>query len=555
MANSAVSPHAVLGEGGKAAGATGRLSSWILTRVQLPTWPLLPIAGAIVGIYSGLAAGALANGVGFLTGLALGEGRLWAAATQGPGVLAAPVMQAFRAASWHPEYAVGGIPLALIALWFSRGPGETSTEREEQQLGRRRLRTLGLLLLGAIALYYQLVVLAALNAAFGYHEDLLTAIQEMPFWARILTPAAGGLVVGYILKGHPEVWGHGIPEVVGAVDNGGKGIDARAGIIKLIASSVTIGSGGSTGREGPITFGAGAIAASVGRTLGFSEKELCALIAGGAGAGIAASFNAPLAGAIFGLEIILRKIELRVLSPILLASATATMVGQSVLGKAPVLDHLDYYLRSGWELLTYALLGILIGVFSFGFTRILHHVESFFTGKWKWLFLSRWLGLLPLPLRACVGGALVGLMCVFFWEGTIIWGSGHEYVNLALDGKLTAWQMATSAMAKVIGTVTTLGSGGAGGLFFPSAVLGSMTGGTLGGLLHSWAPTMFGRAGAYATVGMGGAVAAILRGPMMALVMVYELSGDYEVMLPLMITCTISSELCHALRQRSGAAH
>jgi CIC family chloride channel protein len=555
MANHTVSSNEAATRAAKAAGAPGGLSSWVLSRVQLPSWPLLPIAGAIVGIYSGLAAGALANGVGFLTGLALGEGRLWAAASQGPGVMAEPVWKAFREAQWHPEYALGGIPLAFMALWFARGVGVIGAP-EEQQLAQRRLRTIGLLLLGAIALYYQLVVLAALNAAFGYHEDLLTAIQEMPFWARVLTPAAGGLVVGMILKGHPEVWGHGIPEVVGAVDQGGKGIDARAGIIKLIASSVTIGSGGSTGREGPITFGAGAIAASVGRTLGFSEKELCALIAGGAGAGIAASFNAPLAGAIFGLEIILRKIELRVLSPILLASATATMVGQAVLGNAPVLEHLDYKLLSSWELFTYALLGVLIGVFSFGFTRLLHHVEGFFTGKWKWFFLSRWLGLLPLPLRACVGGALVGLMTIFMWEGTIIWGSGHEYVNLSLqDGKLSAWQMATSAVAKVIGTVTTLGSGGAGGLFFPSAVLGSMTGGTLGGLLHSWLPETFGRAGAYATVGMGGAVAAILRGPMMALVMVYELSGDYEVMLPLMITCTISSELCHALRQRSGAAH
>ena len=151
----------------------------------------------------------------------------------------------------------------------------------------------------------------------------------------------------------------------------------------------------------------------------------------------------------------------------------------------------------------------------------------------------------------------MGLLTIFWWrgDGAIIWGSGHEYVNLALDGKLDAWHMASSAIAKVIGTVTTLGSGGAGGLFFPSAVLGSMTGGTLGGVLHAYLPDLFGRAGAYATVGMGGAVAAILRGPMMAMVMVYELSGDYEVMLPLMITCTISSELCHALRQRSGAAH
>src|SRR5512140_273214 len=290
-------------------------------RLRLPGPSVLPVAGAVVGLYAGLAAGLFANMIGVVSGLVLGIPHL-IQTLRAPDLAVDSLRAAIAASRWHPELAIIGGPLAGAALLLARviQPGGA------RDLVKSRLRTLALLVLGALSLYYPLVLLAAINTAYGHLSDIPGYLARLPWWAVLLAPAVGGLAVGHVLRNRPETHGHGVPEVVVAVQKHGAGLSAQSGLLKLVASALTIGSGGSAGREGPIVYGGAAFGAGVGRTLGFTRRELAILMASGAGAGIAASFNAPIAGAIFAMEIILREFELRVFSPIILASVTATMV-------------------------------------------------------------------------------------------------------------------------------------------------------------------------------------------------------------------------------------
>ncbi|MFL5356547.1 chloride channel protein [Archangium sp.] len=526
-------------EGGRIRRQVLRLERWALkllavtNRLRLPGPSVLPVAGAVVGLYSGLAAGLFANLIALVSGLVLGFPRLM----DGREALT----RAFSEARWHSEYLIVGGTLGLGALVLARiilpgGP------RDEV---KRRLEVLGLLVLGALSLYYPLVAMTVVNAVLGQHEDVGRSIQRVQPWLLPLLPMVGGLVVGRVLYKHPETHGHGVPEVVKAVEREGR-LSGRDGLLKLVASAITIGTGGSAGREGPIVFGGAAFGSEVGRTLGFTRRELAILLASGAGAGIAASFNAPIAGALFAMEIILREFQLRVFSPIILASVTATMVGRGVMGDAAMIRRVTYSMVSGWEIVFYGLLGLVTGLLAYAFIRLMHGLEELFHGK-KPGRVSAWLGRRPLPLRAALGGLLVGCMALVH---PVVWGTGHEYINEAAVRELSLTLLATGCVLKLVGTSLTLGSGGSGGTFFPMTVMGALAGGAFGEVLHALAPGITAPSGAYAMVGMGGAVAALTRGPLTGLMMVYELSGNYAIILPLMVTCTLASALCHALVER-----
>ncbi len=516
-------------------------------RIRLPGPSVLPVAGAVVGLYAGLAAGLFANLIALVSGIVFGFPRL-VDALRLESKTRLDLVQAFVEARWHPEYLIVGVPLGLGALVLARiilpgGPRDQV---------KRRLEVLGLLVLGGLSLYYPLVALAAVNSVLGHMHDMGRALQHLPFWLVPLLPTLGGALVGHVLRNRPETHGHGVPEVVKAVEREGL-LPARDGVLKLVASAITIGTGGSAGREGPIVFGGAAFGSAVGRTLGFSRRELSILLASGAGAGIAASFNAPIAGAIFAMEIILRELQLRVFSPIILACVTATMVGRGVMGSASMIRRVGYTMVSGWEIVFYAVLGLVTGLLAYVFIRAMHDVEDFFHGK-KPGRLSAFLGRQPLPLRAALGGLLVGCLALVH---PVVWGTGHEYINDAAVRALPLTLLASGFVLKLVATSITLGSGGSGGTFFPTTVMGALAGGAFGELLHAAMPGITAPSGAYAMVGMGGAVAALTRGPLTGLMMVYELSGNYAIILPLMVTCTIASALCHALveRRAGGDVH
>jgi CIC family chloride channel protein len=282
--------------------------------------------------------------------------------------------------------------------------------------------------------------------------------------------------------------------------------------------------------------------------MGFERRELAILLASGAGAGIAASFNAPIAGGMFAMEIILREFELRVFSPIILAAVTGTIVGRGVMGSAPMLERIGYQLVSGWEILFYAGLGLLVGVLAFAFVRLLHQSEGFFQGHHP-SGLSRFLGRQPLYRRAAMGGLVVGLFALM---NPAVWGTGHEFVNRATLNEYGLGFLAGACILKLFGTAVTLGSGGSGGTFFPIMVIGAMAGGVFGDIVHALFPTSTAPSGAYAMVGIGGAIAALTRGPLTGMMMLYELSGNYAIILPLMVCCTIASALCHYLLERKA---
>ncbi len=511
-------------------------------QLRLPGPSVLPVAGAVVGLYAGLAAGIFANLISLVSGLVFGLPKLLRV-VDGPDQVLSRLTETLGQTRWHPEYAIVGLPLVAGALTLARliRPGGPRDEV------KKRLRILALLVAGALALYYPLVFLASLNSAFGVTHEVSVQVSRLPFWVVLLAPMLGGLVVGRMLRNHPETHGHGVPEVVQAVKRQ-QAVAAEGGLMKLIASSITIGSGGSAGREGPIVYGGAAFAGKVAQTLGFSRKELSILMACGAGAGIAASFNAPIAGAIFAMEIILREFQLKVFSPIILASVTATMVGRGVMGSAPMLERLGYDMVSGWEILAYVLLGLICGLLAYGFLRLLHRSERFFNGK-STGWLSGWIGRKPLAVRAGVGGLLVGALAL---ANPAAWGTGHDFVNLAHQRQLTLGFLVLACAVKILATALTIGSGGSGGTFFPATVFGAMAGGAFGEVLHDLFPSYTATSGAYAMVGMGGAVAGLNRGALTGMMMVYELSGNYAIILPLMVTCTIASALCHAMIERRG---
>ena len=189
---------------------------------------------------------------------------------------------------------------------------------------------------------------------------------------------------------------------------------------------------------------------------------------------------------------------------------------------------------SGWEIVFYAALGLVTGLLAYVFIRLMHGVEDFFHGK-KPGRLSAFLGRQPLPLRAALGGLLVGCLALVH---PVVWGTGHEYINEAAVRALPLALLASGCVLKLVATALTLGSGGSGGTFFPTTVMGALAGGAFGEVLHAAMPGITAPSGAYAMVGMGGAVAALTRGPLTGLMMVYELSGNYAIILPLMVTCT-----------------
>ena len=522
---------------------------WVLealsatNRIRLPAPSVLPVAGAVVGLYSGLAAGLFSNLIALVRGLAFGVPQV-VDALRPDSSTRFQFTEAFAEARWHFEYLIVGVPLGLGALVLARliDPGGPRDEV------KRRLEVLALLTLAALSLYYPLVALTAVNTVLGHGQAMGHRLSQVSPFMVLLLPALGGLVVGHILRNKPEAHGHGVPEVVKAVEREGV-LPARDGLLKLWASAITIGTGGSAGREGPIVYGGAAFGSSVGRTLGFSRRELAILLASGAGAGIAASFNAPIAGALFAMEIILREFQLRVFSPIILACVTATMVGRGVMGTAPMIQRVAYTMVSGWEIVFYGLLGLVTGLLAYAFVRSLHGLEDFFQGKAPGR-LSALLGRQPLQLRAALGGFLVGMLALVH---PVVWGTGHDYVNDAAVRALPLVLLASGCILKLVGTAITLGSGGSGGTFFPMTVMGAMAGGAFGEVLGLLLPGVAAPSGAYAMVGMGGAVAAMTRGPLTGMMMVYELSGNYAIILPLMVTCTIASALCHALVERRAS--
>ncbi len=368
---------------------------------------------------------------------------------------------------------------------------------------------------------------------------VLENITASPWYLIILVPVIGGLIVGPLIYFFaPEAKGHGVPEVMQAILLRGGMIRARVAIIKAVASAITIGTGGSVGREGPIIQIGSSLGSTIGQFFRVPSKRLKTLVGCGAAAGIAAAFNAPVAGALFAVEIILMDFAVAQFSPIVIASVMATVVSHTFEGNFAAFIVPKYQLASPYEIGFYFILGALSGVVSFLFIKILYFSENFFDNKFKF----------PEYLKPAVGGIAIGLMALLFPQ---VMGVGYDSINNALHGDMI-WYLAFGLIfLKIIATSLTLGSGGSGGIFAPSLYMGAMLGFFFGYIVHTFFPNITATPGAYALVAMGGLVAGTTRAPITAIIIVFELTNDYRIILPVMVTSIISTIISTKLSRES----
>jgi CIC family chloride channel protein len=347
-------------------------------------------------------------------------------------------------------------------------------------------------------------------------------------WHRILAPVVGSLAMGYLLfRYFPDARGSGVPQTKAALYARGGRISLGTVFGKFFCTSVTLASGIPLGREGPsVQVGAG-LSSVLGRALGLSPEKIKALVPVGAAAAIAAAFNTPLAAVLFALEEVVGDLHAPVLGSVVLASATSWAMLRLVLGNDPLFKVPQYQLASPWEFGVYAVLGVLGGLVSVGFTKLLVGMRE------RFLRLPR----KTLWFQPLAGGLLVGVIGWFVPQSL---GVGYSYVGAALNGGMAVKLMVLLLVLKFFAVTTSYASGNAGGIFGPALFLGAMLGGIVGTAAHHVAPAHVAAPGVYALVGMGTAFAGIIRAPMTSVVMIFETTRDYAIIVPLMISNLVS---------------
>jgi CIC family chloride channel protein len=394
------------------------------------------------------------------------------------------------------------------------------------------------LLGGFGAILFRLLIKTFQLIFFGASSPELSYVFGLSWWQKLLIPAVGGAIVGPIVYYFArEVKGHGVPEVMEAVALKGGVIRPRVVLAKIVASAVSIASGGSVGREGPIVHIGAALSSSIGQMIKITGGRLRTLVGCGAAAGIAATFNAPIAGALFAVEIILSDFGVAQFSPIVISSVTATVISRHFLGNFPAFIVPKYELVSAFELLPYAIMGIFCGLVAVIFIRILYKFEDYFDSMSGWE-----------PLRPALGGLIIGAIALLYPH---IYGVGYETINETLNGSFTGGILALLLLLKLFATSVTLGSGGSGGVFAPSLFMGAVLGGFMGTYIHAFFPNATGTQGAYALVGMGAMVAGTTHAPITAIIMIFELTDDYHIILPLMAACILSTLFAMRMERNS----
>jgi len=356
-------------------------------------------------------------------------------------------------------------------------------------------------------------------------------------WRRLLIPLVGSLATGFLLfRYFPNARGSGIPQTKIALFLRDGFISFRTVAGKFSLCSVSLASGIALGREGPsVQVGAG-LASVLGRKMGLSSASVKALVPAGASAALAAAFNTPLSAVLFSLEEVMGDMQAPVLGSIVLASATSWIVLHLVLGDEPLFHVPAYQLVHPVEFLWYAVLGLAGGLVSACFVKLLLWQRRHFQAMPN---SAQW----ALP---AVGGLTVGVLGWFFPN---VLGVGYGVVGQALNGQMVLGSMALLVLLKILATATCYASGNAGGIFGPSLFIGAMMGGSIGGVAHLLMPDYTASVGAYALVGMGATFAGIIRVPLTSVIMIFEITRDYSIIVPLMIANLISYFIASRLQE------
>ncbi|MBI4879570.1 MAG: chloride channel protein [Planctomycetes bacterium] len=385
------------------------------------------------------------------------------------------------------------------------------------------------------AVGFRWLISAIQRLGWGSWEYSLEVVSSHSAWWIILVPAAGGALVGPLVHFLArEAKGHGVPEVMEAVALRSGYMRARLVVIKSLASAISIASGGSVGREGPIVQIGSAIGSVSGQVLRVSGIRLRTFVGCGAAAGIAATFNAPIAGALFAVEIILGDFAVSKFSPIVISSVTATVVSRHFLGDSPAFAIPQVLMASPWELLFYLALGVVAALVAVAFIRVLYGMED----------LANKVPVRPWLLTP-IGGAVIGVIGLAYPQ---IFGVGYEAIEHALRGEMVLGLLVTLLCVKLLATSLTIAVGFSGGIFAPSLFLGSMTGGAVGSIAHHFFPSITAVSSAYALVGMGAVVAAATQAPITAILIIFELTSSYQLILPLMASCIIATLVAQSLK-------
>jgi len=379
---------------------------------------------------------------------------------------------------------------------------------------------------------------------------ILERLAELHWAHLLLLPAVGGLLVNFLVHYFArEAKGHGVPEVMEAVALQGGRIRKRVVAIKALASALCLATGGSVGREGPIVQIGSAMGSTLGQWLRLPQNRLRLLVACGAAAGIAATFNAPVAGVMFAIEIILGNYAITTLTPLILSSVVATVVCHAF----PALTGgnvrafnipFKYSLQSVWEIPGFLLLGGLAALVSLAFIVSLYWFEDLFD-RFK----------IPALVKGALGGLVLGIIYLtmpYVTGASHCYGIGYQSIEMALRHELAWHALALLVVIKLVSTGLTIGSGGSGGIFAPSLFLGAMLGGLFGTGVQAVFPDSIPiHSGAYALVGMGAVVAGTTHATITAMLIIFELTGDYQIMLPLMISCVIAALITTRLKKDS----
>ena len=370
--------------------------------------------------------------------------------------------------------------------------------------------------------------------AEGVHEMLtgssagvVESMRQLPWWGCILVPTLGGAAAGLtLLYGQRLTRAQSSTDYMEAIAIGDGRVPVRASLVKSTAALFSIGSGGSIGREGPMVQLAAMVASLIGRWRQFTGPQLRLLVACGASAGIASAYNAPIGGSFFVAEIILGSIAMESLGPLAVSAVVAALTIR-VLTSAQVMYRVPaFQLDSPWEMGPYVVLGLVTGTMAPMFLKSLKQAEGFF------LSLK-----LPIVLRLALGGFAVGVIAINVPQ---VCGNGYSVVVQILNGPVI-WRVLLGVFAcKWLATMASFGSGAPGGVFTPSLFMGASVGYLFGAAVHAVWPTGAADPGAFALVGMGAFLAAASRAPVMAIIMLFEMTLSYDIILPLMLCSVIA---------------
>lgn len=393
--------------------------------------------------------------------------------------------------------------------------------------------------LGAIVFRWLITEFTRLFTGYADYSDVgRVASTHFPWagvWFVLFVPVIAGAVYGPIVyRFAPEARGHGVPEVMYAVAERGGRIAPQVSIVKALASALCIGGGGSVGREGPIVQIGSALGSTIGRVTRLSGPRMRMFVACGAAGGIAATFNAPLAGPFFAMELILRDFTAESFGAVVLSSVTASVVGRAFLGDHPFLTLPSFTMRNPVEYALFALLGVVVGAVGVCFSKVLYLIED--ACDWAWRG--------PEWLRPAVGGVLLGALLLALPQ---MYGVGYPVLENAVEGKYALILLVVLLVGKMVATSLTIGIGGSGGVFAPTLFIGAMAGTAFGDIAHHLLPSLTEPAGAYGLIGMGAALAGATRAPITAVIILFEITGEYTIILPLMAAVAVATGLSRML--------